>query len=191
MKAAIQKAFEESIAVKQASLPVNLANIEKCVKAMVKALKRKKKILIFGNGGSAADSQHIAGEFIGRFLRERQSLPAIALTTDSSILTALGNDYGFDVIFARQIEGLGVKGDIAVGISTSGNSQNVIQGIQQAREQGLLTVSLTGCHGGQLAKLTDISIVVPSTITPRIQETHACIAHIICDLVECEFYEKK
>ncbi|MCD4781406.1 MAG: D-sedoheptulose 7-phosphate isomerase [Candidatus Omnitrophica bacterium] len=187
----MQKAFEESITVKQKSLSVNLESIEKCVKSMVKALKRKKKILIFGNGGSAADSQHIAAEFIGRFLKERQSLPAIALTTDTSIITALGNDYGFDVIFARQIEGLGQKGDIAIGISTSGNSQNVIKGITQAGKQGLLTVSLTGCHGGKLAKLTDISIIVPSNMTPRIQETHACIAHIICDLVECEFYQNK
>ena len=119
--------------------------------------------------------------------KERRSLPAIALTTDSSILTALSNDYGFNIVFARQIEGLAQKNDVAVGISTSGNSKNVLEGVRQAKKMGLTTISLTGCYGGKLAKLTDLSLIVPSYDTARIQESHICIAHCICELVEEKF----
>jgi len=187
MKKAIENIFKESIQVNEATLKCNTEKIINAVKAVTAALKKKHKIILFGNGGSAADSQHIAAEFIGRFQKERKSLAAIALTTDSSILTALSNDYGYDIVFARQIEGLGQRGDIAFGISTSGNSKNVIEGIKKAKRKGLTTISLTGCGGGKLAKLTDISLVVPSKKTARIQESHICIAHAICELVEKKF----
>lgn len=187
MKKAIEDIFQESIQVKKATLDKNKDKIVAAVKIVTKSLKKSHKVVFFGNGGSAADSQHIAAEFIGRFQKERKALPAIALTTDTSILTALGNDYGFDIIFARQIEGLAQKGDVAFGISTSGNSKNVIEGIKKAKRMGLTTISLTGGLGGKLAKLTDVSIVVPSKKTARIQESHLCIAHTICELVENQF----
>lgn len=187
MKKAIEDIFQESIQVKKATLDKNKDKIVAAVKIVTKSFKKNHKVVFFGNGGSAADSQHIAAEFIGRFQKERKALPAIALTTDTSILTALGNDYGFDIIFARQIEGLAQKGDVAFGISTSGNSKNVIEGIKKAKRMGLTTISLTGGLGGKLAKLTDVSIVVPSKKTARIQESHLCIAHTICELVENQF----
>lgn len=184
MKEKIINIFNESIEVKSKTLGQNLDKIVSAVKEINKAVKKNRKILLFGNGGSAADSQHIAAEFIGRFKKERRAIGAIALTTDTSCLTALGNDYSFDIIFSRQIEGLGQKGDIAIGISTSGNSKNVIEGIKKAKDLGLKTITLTGCDGGKLAKASDISIVVPSNDTARIQESHSCIAHAICELVE-------
>lgn len=184
MKDQIKSIFQESIRVKEQTLKDNVDKIAAVVGEIQEVFRRDGKIFFFGNGGSAADSQHIAAEFIGRFKKERRALPAIALTTDTSILTALGNDYGFDVIFARQIEGLARRGDLAFGISTSGNSKNVIEGIKRAHKMGLKTVSLTGCGGGKLAGLTDISLIVPSSQTARIQESHLCIAHTICELVE-------
>jgi len=184
MKEKIKKIFNESIEVKHKSLDKNLDKIVLAVKEINRAVKNNKKILLFGNGGSAADSQHIAAEFIGRFKKERRAVGAVALTTDTSCLTALGNDYSFDIIFSRQIEGLGQKGDIAIGISTSGNSKNVIEGIKKAKDLGLKTITLTGCDGGKLAKISNISIIVPSNDTARIQESHSCIAHAICELVE-------
>jgi D-sedoheptulose 7-phosphate isomerase len=144
------------------------------------------KLLFFGNGGSAADAQHLAAEFVGRFRIERQALPAIALTTDSSILTAVGNDYGFDQIFARQVQALGRPGDVAIGISTSGNSPNVNSAITQAAKQELKTIGLAGKDGGSLAKGVDISITVASTNVAMIQECHITIGHILCELVENE-----
>lgn len=184
MKKDIERIFRESIRVKEETLKANSEKIVQAVESILELFKRNGKVLFFGNGGSAADSQHIAAEFIGRFKKERRALPAIALTTDTSILTALGNDYSFDVIFARQVEGLGSRGDLAFGISTSGNSRNVIEGIRAAKKTGLKTISLTGCGGGKLAPLTDISIIVPSSETARIQESHLCVAHAICELVE-------
>lgn len=184
MKNDIEKIFQESIRVKEEALKSNVDKLVAVVEEIRKVLKEGGKILFFGNGGSAADSQHIAAEFIGRFKKERRALAAIALTTDTSILTALGNDYGFDILFARQIEGLAGPKDLAFGISTSGNSKNVIEGIRQAKKMGLKTVSLTGCGGGALARLTDISLIVPSQNTARIQESHICMAHAICELVE-------
>jgi D-sedoheptulose 7-phosphate isomerase len=144
------------------------------------------KLLLFGNGGSAADAQHLAAEFVGRFRIERQALPAIALTTDSSILTAVGNDYGFDQIFTRQVQALGRPGDLAIGISTSGNSPNVNSAITQAAKQELKTIGLAGKDGGSLAKGVDISITVASTNVAMIQECHITIGHILCELVENE-----
>ncbi len=186
MKDRIQSIFKESIAVKEQTLKDNLDGIQKAVGAIVHCLRQGGKLLFFGNGGSAADSQHVAAEFIGRFQKERRSLPAIALTTDSSILTALGNDYGFDIIFARQIEGLGKSGDVAVGISTSGNSKNVIEGVKQAKKMGLTVISLLGCGGGKMALLCDINLIAASNVTARIQESHIVLYHTICELVEQE-----
>ncbi len=187
MKNRITEIFAQSIDVKKAALEKNSAEIESSVGVLIKSLKSGGKILIFGNGGSAADSQHIAAEFIGRFKKERRALAAIALTTDTSALTALGNDYTFDIIFSRQIEALGKKGDVAIGISTSGNSKNVIEAIKKAKELGLVTITLTGNDGGLLAALSDIKLIVPSKVTARIQESHLTIAHTICELVEEEF----
>jgi len=149
------------------------------------------KLLFFGNGGSAADAQHLAAEFVGRFVRERAGLPAIALTTDSSILTAVGNDYGFDQIFARQIQALGRPGDVAIAISTSGNSLNVLEGVKEARKRKLKTIGLTGKDGGLLAQQTNVAIMVPSTSTARIQECHIAIGHLFCELVDGDFSESK
>ena len=184
MKQRIETIFRESISVKEKTLQANLSAIESAIQEIIKTLKSDGKILIFGNGGSAADSQHIAAEFIGRFQKERRSLAAIALTTDSSALTALGNDYGFDVVFARQLEGLGRRGDVAIGISTSGNSKNVIEAVKTAKKLGIKTIGLLGNDGGALAGLVDIKIIVPSKVTARIQESHVCIFHSICELVE-------
>ncbi|MBM3450326.1 MAG: D-sedoheptulose 7-phosphate isomerase [Armatimonadetes bacterium] len=148
------------------------------------ALREGRTLFLFGNGGSAADAQHIAGELVGRYLRERDALPAIALTTNGPILTAIGNDYGFEHVFARQIRALGRPGDVAVGLSTSGASANVIAAIREAHARGLATVGLTGALGGPLADLADCAIRVPARETPRIQEAHLLIGHILCELVE-------
>ncbi len=141
-------------------------------------------MIIFGNGGSAGDAQHIAAELIGRFKKDRPALPAIALTTNTSIITALANDFGYDIIFARQIEALAGKNDVALGISTSGKAKNVILGLKQAKKMGLLTVALSGGDGGDIVKLADLSLVIPSSVTARIQESHILIGHIICELIE-------
>ena len=156
---------------------------------MIQCLESGGKLLFFGNGGSAADAQHLAAEFVGRFVLERSGLPAIALTTDSSILTSVGNDYGFDQVFARQIEALGRPNDVAVGISTSGNSPNVIEAVNKARKQKLKTIGLAGKDGGALAKCVDIAITVSSNNTARVQECHIAIGHILCELVENELFQ--
>jgi D-sedoheptulose 7-phosphate isomerase len=152
--------------------------------AFASALRRGNKILLFGNGGSAADAQHIAAEFVGRYLMERPSLPAIALTTDTSALTAIGNDYAFEDVFSRPLEALGRKGDIAVGFSTSGKSPNVLKAMAVAKKKGLLTVGLCGRHANALREYADYCFCVPSEATPRIQEAHALIGHILCDMTE-------
>ena len=158
--------------------------IDASVSLIISAIKTGKKIIIFGNGGSASDSQHMAGEFIGRYLLERKRFPAIALTTDTSILTAIGNDYGFEKIFSRQCEGLVKKGDIVIVISTSGTSKNILQGISTAKKLGAKTISLCGKNTSKIKKYSDIVIAVPSIETPRIQESHRTIIHIICQIVE-------
>jgi D-sedoheptulose 7-phosphate isomerase len=166
---------------------INLSEkIEESINEMIKCFKRGNKIIIFGNGGSAADAQHIVAEFIGRFQKERKSLPAISLTTDSSIITSLANDYSYDIVFSRQCESLVSKGDIVMGISTSGKSKNVEEGIKTAKKKGAITIGLLGGDGGTIKNTVDISIVVPSTNTARIQEVHRVIYHIICDVVENE-----
>ena len=150
------------------------------------ALEKGRKILICGNGGSAADSQHMAAEFVGRFVKERQSLPALALTVDTSLLTAVGNDYGFDYVFSRQVEGLGQEGDVLIAISTSGNSANVVRAIKTAKEKGIYVIGMTGENGGILAKESDLCLAVPSQVTARIQEMHIMIIHMICEIAEAD-----
>ncbi len=184
MRNKIIQDIQENISVKEQLVKSSVPLIEKAVGAVHQALKNGNKILFFGNGGSASDSQHLAAEFVGRYEKERRGLPAIALTTDTSILTAVANDYGYDRVFERQIEALGFKGDVAFGISSSGNSKNVLLGIKKAREKGLYTIGLSGRDGGELKSLVDLSFVVPSQKTARIQEAHIMIGHIICERVD-------
>ena len=158
--------------------------IADCAQVLIDALKNGRKILTMGNGGSAADAQHFAAEMVGRFLLERKALPAIALTTDTSILTAIGNDYGFDDVFKRQVEALANPGDILIGISTSGNSLNVKCALEAGRDIGASTIGLLGCDGGEIGLIADLNLTVPSCEVPRIQEVHLIIIHILCDLVE-------
>ena len=153
---------------------------------IAEALRGTHKLVLFGNGGSAADAQHIAAEFVGRFLRERSPLPALALTVNSSAVTAIANDYGYEEVFARQVRALGDAGDVAFGISTSGNSVNVIRGLEAGRELGMRTIGLTGADGGSMRQVCDECLCFPSTSTPRIQEGHALMAHVICEIVEDE-----
>lgn len=152
--------------------------------------KKGNKLLIAGNGGSAADAQHIAGELVSKFYFDRPALPAIALTTDTSIITAIGNDYGYEKLFSRQIEANGIKGDAFLGISTSGNSKNIIEGLKTAKEKGLITIGLTGESGGKMKNLCDYCICVPSNETPRIQEAHILIGHILCSVIEEAIFGK-
>jgi D-sedoheptulose 7-phosphate isomerase len=161
-----------------------VGEISSAATAIVEALQRGNKILIMGNGGSAADAQHMAAEIVGRFRLERKGLPALALTTDTSILTSVGNDYGFESIFSRQVEALAVAGDLVIGISTSGNSPNVKKALDLAREVGCRTIGLLGKDGGPIKDRVDMAIIVAAIDTPRIQEGHTTIIHIICDLVE-------
>jgi len=174
----------ESIQVKEQLLHNNLGQIKSIADIMIDSLKKNGKVILFGNGGSAADCQHIAAEFVGRFKKDRTALAAISLTTNTSVLTSLANDYGYEIVFAKQIEALGEKNDVAVGISTSGKAKNVALGIKQAKKMGIKTVALTGCDGGEVAKLADTALIVPSSITARIQEAHITIGHVICELVE-------
>lgn len=182
----ITELLEESARVKKelCGQTSELEKIEKVSNAIAKAFKNGRKVVLFGNGGSAADAQHIACELAGRFKRERRGLPAISLTTNTSALTAIANDYSYDEVFSRQVEGIVGKGDIVVGISTSGESPNIIDGIKAAKKRGAITIGLAGMQGGKLAEVADICIKVPSNDTPRIQETHITIGHIICQLVE-------
>jgi len=183
MREVILSILKESINVKERSIKSNIDLIAKGADMLAECLASGHKILIFGNGGSAADAQHIAAEFVNRFQIERIPLAALALTTDTSIITSIGNDYTFDEIFSRQIKALGQKDDIAIGISTSGNSKNVIEAINTAKEIGILTIGLTG-SGGRLAECADLVFSVESDTTARIQETHITMGHILCDLVE-------
>jgi len=184
MRDKIKDLLLESIQVKEELLRTGIDRIIEMTELVIDCLKKNGKVILFGNGGSASDSQHIAAELVGRFKKDRAALSAIALTTNTSVLTSLANDYGYEVIFARQIEALGQKNDVAIGISTSGKAKNVACAIRQAKKMGLKTVALTGGDGGELAKLADISLLVPSTVTARIQEAHITIGHIICELVE-------
>ena len=185
----LTKSIQESTKTIQ-DLVKLIPQIEESITVIVDCLSKGKKVILFGNGGSAADAQHIAAEFIGRFKLERQGYPAIALTTDTSCITALSNDYSFDIVFSRQCESLVQKGDIVIGISTSGNSINVEKGLKMAKKKGGITIGLLGSNGGSISKLVDIAIIVKSSSTPRIQEAHRTIYHIICEQVERMLYNK-
>ena len=184
MRDKIKDKLLESIQVKEELMRSSINQIIQIANCITGCLQKGGKIIFFGNGGSAADCQHLAAEFVGRFKKDRRALAAVALTTDTSILTSLANDYGYEVIFAKQIEALGNKGDVAIGISTSGKAKNVNKAIKKAKELHLKTIGLSGCDGGKLAKLADLSLLVPSKITARIQEAHITIGHIICELAE-------
>ena len=159
-------------------------DIIKAATLIIKSLQTGNKVIIFGNGGSAGDAQHMAAEFIGRFMKERKSFPAIALSTDSSVITSLSNDYSFDLVFSRQCESLVNKNDLVIGISTSGNSKNVVNGLKTAKEMGAYTIGLVGNIDGEIIKIVDIALTVDSKSTARIQEAHRTIYHVICELVE-------
>ena len=182
----VVRQIEESMQLKE-SLQAEAKTVVAIADQLVQALRRGNKVLLFGNGGSAADAQHIACELSGRFSRDREPLPAIALTTNASSLTAIANDYGYEAVFARQLRGLVKKGDIVIGISTSGSSANVLLAIEEANRRGAVTIALTG-QGGKLKELAHYVLSVPSTSTPRIQEAHITIGHIICHLVEEELF---
>ena len=186
----IVKIFKESIRVKEAFVNENLIKLVNVVEAIIAVLKAGNKILIFGNGGSAADAQHIAAEFVNRFVIERPPLPAVALTTDTSIITSIGNDYDFSEIFSKQIRAIGQQGDIAWGISTSGNSANVLKALEVAKKMDLVTIAFTGKDGGNIAKIADLSVNVSSSVTARIQEVHITAGHAICDLVDIKLFQK-
>jgi D-sedoheptulose 7-phosphate isomerase len=163
--------------------------LEAASKACVVCFQSQRKILLAGNGGSAADAQHIAGEFVSRFAFDRPGLPAIALTVDTSILTSIGNDYGYEQLFARQVQAHGIKGDVFIGYSTSGKSPNVLHAFEEARKQGLVSIGLTGNRGGPMRELCDYLLEVPSTDTPKIQEGHLVLGHILCGLVELALFK--
>lgn len=173
---------------KLAALFLELRNeaglIQKIAEICIKALQNGKKILFCGNGGSAADAQHLAAELMGRYKMDRTALPALALTVNSSVLTAVANDYGYERVFARQVEGLGQAGDVLFGISTSGNSANVLAAVEAARELGMRTIAMTGSTGGKLAELAGVTLCVPSRVANTIQEMHIAVGHILCDLIE-------
>ena len=190
MKENIISILRESADLKLKFAKESIASVIDAVEIINKCIKSGGKILIFGNGGSAADSQHIAAEFVNRFYLERKALPAIALTTDASILTSVANDVGFDNIYSRQIEALGKKNDTAIGITTSGKSQNILNGLETSKKLGMNTIAFAGQDITKLKKLSDCIISVPSKSTPRIQEVHITIAHIICELVENSFKEE-
>ncbi len=186
MKEKIKSLLKESIEVKERTLKKQAKVIAKIAQRVIRCYKQGKKVILFGNGGSAADAQHIATELVCRFQKERKSLPAIALTTDTSALTAIGNDYGFDKIFSRQVESIAEESDLVIGISTSGNSVNVIEGIKEAKKRGAYTIGFLGGTGGKLKNIVDLSLCIPSLNTPRIQEAHITVGHIICQIVEEE-----
>jgi len=189
----VTEAIRASIAVKQLLLANQglIALLAMVSEVMVAAFEKGNKVLLFGNGGSAADAQHVAAEFVGRFAFDRPALPALALSVNSSCVTAISNDHGFDTVFSRQIEALGRAGDIAIGISTTGNSPNVLRGLVAASKMGIHTVALTGCTGGELKSVVDYCICVPSNETPRIQECHILIGHIISELTEQTIFHEQ
>jgi D-sedoheptulose 7-phosphate isomerase len=192
-EAQIRENIESSIAAKQALLSSTqlLSTISFVAQVLVSALRKKNKLILFGNGGSAADAQHIAAELVGRYGFERPALAALALTVDTSCITAIGNDIGFDQIYARQVEALSQPGDVVIGISTSGNSPNVITGLNSAKKLGLPTIALTGETGGKIRAIADHCICVPSKETPRIQECHNLVGHVLCEIVEQELFNEK
>jgi D-sedoheptulose 7-phosphate isomerase len=189
MKELIRQAFQESVRAKQTFLRDGIDHLVRAVEAIVTAFGNRNKLLIFGNGGSAADAQHIAAEFVNRYRIERPPLPAIALTTDSSALTSIANDYDYAEVFAKQVRALGRQGDVALAISTSGNAENVLRAVQVCRRLGIVTIGLTGGEGGKLGALVDhLLCVSATTTTARVQETHIVIGHVICELIDRQLF---
>jgi D-sedoheptulose 7-phosphate isomerase len=189
MEEVIAKRFEETEKLRKQFLQENLPRLIAIIKLIADALENGNKLLLFGNGGSAAEAQHLAAEFVNRFTMDRPPLPAIALSTDSSILTSIGNDYSFSEVFSKQIVALGKEGDVAIGFSTSGHSANVIRALEVANQMGIETVALTGNDGGDLATVANHSLIVPSGSTPRIQEVHMALGHILCEMVEAQVFK--
>lgn len=189
MEKKILKAFEDSILVKEKFIKGNLALIAEVSRLIADAFNDGKKMLIFGNGGSACDASHIAAEFVNRFKKERPGLPAIALNTDMAVLTSIANDYDYSEIFARQVKTLSEAGDIAIAISTSGGSKNILKAVDVAKKKGLKTIAFTGLKGEKFASKCDYAFIVPSEDTPRIQETHITLGHVICQIVEEILFE--
>jgi len=191
MSEKIKNIIQNSIDVKAAVLANEdlLKTLQQCVDEIVAAFKNGNKVLFCGNGGSAADAQHLAAEFSGRFYTDREALPAEALHVNTSYLTAVANDYSYDVVYSRIINGIGKKGDVLVGLSTSGNSGNIVKAFEKAREKGMITIGLTGSTGGKMKDLSDYLLNVPSNDTPRIQESHILLGHIICQLVEEDYFK--
>src|ERR687895_671604 len=192
MRKAIIEHFQESIRVKQGFLRDNLDTLTLAIDALVEAFRRENKLLLFGNGGSAADAQHIAAEFVNRFLIERPPLPAIAFTTDTSVLTSIANDYSYNEVFAKQVKALGKEGDVALAISTSGNSPNVLAAIDVCKQLNITTIGMTGGEGGHMAGKVDFLLnVSEGRNSPRIQETHILVGHVICDIVDQKLFPSK
>ncbi len=190
MENIILKRFKESSEVKTRFLKENLPKLLDVIKLISHAFEGGNKLFFFGNGGSAADAQHMAAEFVNRYIMNRPPLPAIALTTDTSILTSVSNDFTFSEIFAKQLRALGKERDVAIGITTTGNSPNIIKAFEVAKEMGMKTVAFTGGDGGTVGKMVDFPLVVPSSSTPRIQEAHILIGHILCEMVEHSLFFK-
>jgi D-sedoheptulose 7-phosphate isomerase len=190
MENIILKRFKESSEVKTRFLKENLSKLLDVIKLITHTFEGGNKLFFFGNGGSAADAQHMAAEFVNRYIMNRPPLPAIALTTDTSILTSVSNDFAFSEVFAKQLRALGKERDVAIGITTTGNSPNIIKAFEVAKEMGMKTVAFTGNDGGAIGKMVDFPLVVPSTSTPRIQEAHILIGHILCEMVEHSLFFK-
>ena len=190
MKSIVERSFVESIEAKRRCLKNNHESLIRAATVIVEAFSNESKLMIFGNGGSAADAQHIAAEFVNKFMIERPPLPAMALTTDTSILTSVGNDYTFDDIFSKQIKALAMEGDVAWGISTSGEAANVLEGLRVARNRGLRTIGMTGSGAGKMAEFTQVLLRVDAENTARIQECHITMAHIICELVDYQLFQR-
>ena len=180
----IQRSFRESASVKEAFLARYGDQVAEVAKKLISGFKKGHKVLLFGNGGSATDASHLAAEFVNRFHRDRDALPALSLTCDQSVITSISNDYDFQEVFARQLRALGQKGDLAIAITTSGNSPNVLRAVEAAKSLGIVTIGFTGKDGGKLAGMVDYAFIVPSSNTPRIQETHITLGHVLCELVE-------
>ena len=184
MEEIIKKVLSDSLKVKETFIKGNVSNLILLAEKVAQAFTSDRKLMLCGNGGSAADSQHIAAEFVNRFMLERPPLPALALTTDTSIITCIGNDYSFDDIFSKQVKALGMEGDVLLAISTSGNSENVLKAAKDAQARGIYVAGLTGVDGGKLADMVDLALIVKSNVTARIQEGHILAGHLVCQLVD-------
>jgi len=191
MRAKIETAFQESAQVKLQFIQneENVGKIMEVAKRIIAAYRKGNKVLLFGNGGSACDASHLAAELVNRYKKDREGLPAISLATDMAVITSISNDYDYTDLFSRQIKAIGHKGDIAIAISTSGNSPNVLKAVQVAKEKGLITIGFAGKDGGKLAGLVDYSFIIPSNNTARIQEAHITLGHLLCELIEDEMFK--